>query len=228
MHYNQIHSWEVKQEEARHIQEELSKRIELNNCFDQIKTVAGCDVAYSSSSDTAFAALCIFSYPEIHKLSEIAIITPVAFPYISGLLTFREGPVLLKAFEKLNDKPDIVIFNGQGIAHPRKMGLASHLGLLLDVASIGCAQRSLFGKYNFPDKKKGAYTKIYNKENEVIGACLRTKDNINPVFVSQGHKIDLKTSIDIILKCTLKYKLPGPIRGAHILATSMKKQSEIQ
>jgi deoxyribonuclease V len=224
MNYNKLHSWNIGKNEAIQIQNELSKRIILKNGFNHINTIAGCDVAYSSISDKAYAAICVFTFPGLSKIKEIVSDSEVLFPYIPGLLTFREGPALLKAFEMLKEKPELFIFNGQGIAHPRKFGLATHMGIILDVPSIGCAQRVLYGNYINPGSKKGSYSDICNRNDEVIGACLRTRDNIRPVFISQGHKIDLKTAVDIILKCTLKYKLPEPVRAAHILANSVKEQ----
>lgn len=225
MNYNYLHPWNVGKTEAIHIQNELSGRIILDNSFNQIKSIAGCDVAYSSSFNKAYAAVCVFSFPGLNKINEITYVSNVSFPYITGLLTFREGPALLRAFEELKGKPDLVIFNGQGIAHPRKMGLATHMGIILDIPSIGCAQRVLYGKYSSPGNSKGSYSEIRNNENEVIGACLKTRENVKPVFISQGYKIDLKTAVDIILKCTLKYKIPEPVRAAHILANAMKKQT---
>jgi deoxyribonuclease V len=221
MKYKKLHLWNVSESEAVIIQNELSKRIILRNCVDQMKTVAGCDVAYSASLDQACSAISVFSFPELKKLNEIKSTSKVSFKYIPGLFAFREGPALLEAFKLLKEKPDVIICNGQGIAHPRKMGLATHMGIILDVPTIGCAQKVLFGKYANPGGNKGSWKAIYNSENEVIGVCLRTRQNIKPVFVSQGFKIDLKTAIDIILKCTVKYKIPEPVRAAHILANSI-------
>ena len=223
MNYKRIHPWNVNNSEAIKIQNELSKLIILNNTFNKIKNIAGCDVAYSLSLNRAYAAICVFSFPDLKKICEVTCVSYISFPYITGLLTFREGPALLKAFEALQEKPDIIIFNGHGIAHPRKMGLATHMGIILDVPSIGCAQRALYGKYKMPGNSKGLYSEILNN-NDVIGVCLRTKENIKPVFISHGHKIDLKTAVDIIIKCTIKYKMPEPVRAAHILANSIKEK----
>ncbi len=222
MHCNRIHSWDVSISEAKRIQNELSKRINLRNCVNQIKSIAGCDVAYSSSSGKAYSAVCVFTYPELNKTEEIRTVSEVSFPYIPGLLTFREGPPLLKAFELLKDRPDVIIFNGHGIAHPRKMGLATHMGIILDVPSIGCAQRSMYRHYVNPGRSKGSFSEIHNNGNEIVGACLRTRDKIKPVFISQGHKTDLGTAIEIVSRCAVKYKMPEPLRAAHILANSMK------
>lgn len=223
MQYRKLHKWNVGISKAIHTQNILSRRIILYNGFDSIKNIAGCDVAYSVSSKTAYAAICIYRFPELVKIRQITCESEISFPYISGLLAFREGPALLKAFEKLNERPDLVIFNGQGIAHPRQMGLATHMGILLDVPSIGCTQRALFGKYQIPGTKKGSWSEVCNSDQEVVGVCLRTRENTRPVFVSQGYKIGLKTAVEMIIKCTFKYKLPEPLRAAHILANSMKR-----
>lgn len=222
MDHRKLHSWNVSPEKAILIQEELVKQMSLTNKPGKINIVAGCDVAYSSTGK-AYAVICIFSYPGLEKLDELVAESEVTFPYIPGLLAFREGPPLLKAFGAVNKKPDVVIFNGQGIAHPRKMGLATHMGILLDLPSIGCAQKSMFRDYADPDNNKCAYSEIRDTVNEVIGVCLRTRKNVKPVFVSSGYKIDLETAVNVICKFTLRYKMPEPLRAAHIVANAIKK-----
>jgi deoxyribonuclease V len=224
MKFKKLHPWNVDKHEAIHIQHELSKLIILKNSFRQVKRIAGCDVAYSAINNKACAAICLFCFPAMNKINEVTCVSEVIFPYVSGLLAFREGPALLQAFKKLTEKPDIMIFNGQGIAHPRKMGLATHMGIILDIPSIGCTQRSMFRKYDNPGNHSGAFSEICDDKNNIVGACLRTKDKTNPVFISQGYKIELQTAIDIILQCTLGYKMPEPLRVAHILANSLKEK----
>jgi deoxyribonuclease V len=220
--HERLHSWDVSPGEAIDIQNRLAHGIILSDGFDRITSVAGCDVAYSSSGK-ACAAVCVFDYPGLTKIYEAITVTDITFPYIPGLLAFREGPALLKAFACLKEKPCLVIFNGQGIAHPRRMGLATHLGMILDVPSIGCAGKNLYGTYNLPGNYKGAYTEITDA-GEVIGTCLRTRENVKPVFVSQGYKIDLKTAVEVILHCTKKYRIPEPVRAAHIAAGEARKR----
>jgi deoxyribonuclease V len=222
MTYENLHDWQVDFREACRIQNDLAGKIILENRFDQLKTIAGCDVAYSSSNNRAYAAICIYDFPTIKKNSEILSISDVSYPYIPGLFTFREGPPLLKAFEKLQERPDVIIFNGHGIAHPRKMGLATHIGILLDIPSIGCTQRSMFGVKIEPGYFRGDRYDIQNTRNETVGCCLRTRENVRPVYISQGHKIDLATAVDIILHCSKNYKMAEPLRMAHIAANRLK------
>jgi deoxyribonuclease V len=217
-----LHKWQVDFREARKIQIDLAGKIILKNEFDQLNIIAGCDVAYTSSDNRAYAAICLYEYPSITKKEEVLSISEVSYPYITGLFTFREGPPLLRAFEKLKKRPDVIIFNGQGIAHPRKMGLATHLGILLDIPSIGCTQRSMLGPEIEPGNHHGDRCEVRNPSNEKIGSWLRTRENVRPIFVSQGHKINLSTGIDIILNCTKNYKMPEPLRAAHIAANHLK------
>ncbi len=225
MDHAELHRWDVETEEAVQIQNRLSGQIVLNDQFDPIGTVAGCDVAYSLSTNEAFAAIVLFSFPGMVEIRRVTVVSHVGYPYLSGLLAFREGPILLKAFEKLDERPGLVIFNGQGIAHPRRFGLASHLGLLLDLPSVGCAQKNLYGKYELPPFEKGSMTAIRNPAEEVIGICLRTQARLKPLFISQGHKVSLETAVEVISLCTGKYRLPLPVRAAHIAAGEFKIRS---
>lgn len=227
MEYYDLHEWNVELNEARCIQNKLSKHLILKDSFNEISSIAGCDVAYSSTTDEAYSAICIFTYPELIKTDEISAKAKITFPYRPGFLAFREGPALLECFKKVKAKPDIILFNGQGIAHPRNMGLATHIGILLDTPSIGCARNALFGKYTLPDINKGSYSEIYNNDSNIIGLCLRTQNSIKPLYISQGYKISLKTSLEVILKCTRKYKMPEPLRAADMLANSMKNIKSI-
>jgi len=220
---DRLHSWNVNETEAVAIQDRLAEKIILTNGFGRITGIAGCDVAYDLSSGKAFAAVCVFSWPELSKIDEVAAITDITFPYVPGLLAFREGPPLLSAFELLAKKPTLVLFNGQGIAHPRRMGLATHLGIIMDMPSIGCARENLHGQYSLAENHKGAYSEITD-DSEIIGACLRTQKNIKPVFVSQGYKTDLETAIRIILACTTRFKMPEPLRAAHMTAGEERKK----
>ena len=168
------------------------------------------------------AGIVIFEFPSFKIIERKHCVSTVNFPYIPGLLTFREGPSLLEAFEKIKIEPDIILFDGQGIAHPRRMGIATHLGLFLDKPTIGCAKSKLCGNYSSLGEKKGEYT-LLKENNEILGAALRTRDRVKPIFVSPGNKIDLFTSIEIVLKCTRKYRLPIPVREAHIFVNTIRK-----
>ncbi|MCX8082814.1 MAG: deoxyribonuclease V [bacterium] len=212
-------------EEASKIQIALKQHVCLKYTLPKIERVAGADTAYYNGM--IIGGIIIFEFPHLRIIERRFATLPVTFPYIPGFLAFREGPVLLKVFEKIINTPDVIIFDGQGIAHPRRMGIATHLGILLNKPSIGCAKSVLVGEYLFPEKEKGRYSLLKDK-GEFIGAVLRTKEGVNPVFISPGHKIDLLNSIDIVLKCTTIYRLPEPVRQAHIFVNELKKEIEIK
>lgn len=212
-----LHPWEVSVEEAIRIQEGLRDRIVLKTGFSEVKTVAGADVAYSRDGTFLSGAIAVLSYPALEPLDSALATGKVSFPYIPGLFSFREGPVLLKAFNSLKLKPDLVLFDGHGIAHPRRFGLASHLGLWLDLISIGCARMPLIKAIRPPGTSKGSFSWVYF-EREKVGAVLRTRQGVKPVFVSPGHRIDLTTSIRIVLATCQKYRIPEPLRRAHLLS----------
>lgn len=220
-----LHKWDVNPEEAKKIQIKLKRYIFLRPLLPGIEKIAGADVSYYK--DIAIGGVVVLEGYSLKIMESRFYISKVRFPYIPGLLTFREGPVLLKAFEKIENEPDVIIFDGQGIAHPRRMGIATHLGILLDKPSIGCAKSVLTGKYLSPEMGKGMYT-LLKDEGEVIGAALRTKEGTNPVFISPGYKIDLMTSIKIALRCCGGYRLPEPVRQAHILVNKLKREIEIK
>lgn len=217
---NLLHPWKVNIESAIQIQENLKPRILLKNKLSRLKTIAGADVSYSKVNNLLFGAIVVLSFPDMYIIEQATDCGEVTFPYIPGLLTFREGPVLTKTFQKLKGKPDLIIFDGQGIAHPRRIGLASHLGVYFDIPSIGCAKTSLIGEFKNPGPFKGDYEWIF-KDGEKVGAVLRTKDWVKPLFISPGHQIDFYTSINIVLKSCLRFRMPEPLRKAHKLSREM-------
>jgi deoxyribonuclease V len=204
-------------EEAIQIQEALKDRIILKKTFSRVRTIGGGDVAYSKNGNLLFGAIVVLSFPEMEILDTATADGKTLFPYIPGFLSFREGPILVKTFQKLRLKPDIVIYDGQGIAHPRGIGLASHMGLWLDLPSIGCAKTPLLDEFVFPGPLKGSFEWIRRKGKKV-GAVLRTKDGVKPLFVSPGHQIDLSTSNQLILESCQGFRFPEPLRKAHQLA----------
>ncbi|MCM8765964.1 MAG: endonuclease V [Candidatus Omnitrophica bacterium] len=210
-----LHSWKVSPYEAIEIQKRLSKRIKLGEFKGEIKTIAGCDAWFKE--DKIYGVVCVFSFPEFKLLEMVKKKLVCKFPYIPGLLSFREGPVFVSCFKTIKTKPDLFIFDGQGIAHPRKMGLATHLGILLNKPSIGCAKNILVGRYLLSNlgKKKGSHCWLKDERGEIVGAVLRTRENVKPVFVSCGYKIDLFTALRIILSLCKKYRIPEPLRMAH-------------
>lgn len=216
MKYLKLHPWNVGYKKAVEIQERLRKSIILKVPAENCELIAGADVSYTKKSEMFYARVVVFKLQTMEKVEEVTASGKVNFPYIPGLLSFRESPILLKAFAKIKSEPDVIILDAQGIAHPRGIGLASHIGLLLDKSSIGCAKTRLIGEYNEVGGEAGSHSQLTVKD-KIVGAVLRTRKNVKPVFVSPGHKIDLKTSIAIILKSCRGYRLPEPIRQAHNL-----------
>ena len=225
MKYQNLHSWEVSPSEAIQLQKELKKKISLKKSFNNVKIVAGADVSYYKNK--MIAGIVILKFPQLEIIEKKSSVSSVNFPYIPGLLTFREGPSLLEAFKKIKITPDVILFDGQGIAHPRRMGIATHLGLFLDRPTIGCAKSRLSGKYTLVGEKKGDYALLKEGE-EVLGAVLRTRKKVKPIFVSPGHKIDLPNSMEIVLKCIVKYRLPLPVREAHIFVNQIRNDLSLR
>ena len=199
-------------DEAIKVQNRLTSHIITEDRFDKISTVAGVDVSYKEGH--AKASFVVLSYKQLSLIEYATAECFVDFPYIPGFLSFREIPPLIEAFKKIKTLPDIILCDGQGIAHPKKMGIATHLGILLDIPTIGVAKSKLVGTFKEPENRKGAWTPLIYR-GEVVGAVLRTKKGVKPVFVSPGHKVSLYSAIEIVLKTTTKYKTPEPIRFAH-------------
>lgn len=216
MKYRDLHSWDVTPEEARQLQNELRSQVIQTDRFGTINTVAGVDIGFKK--DIALASVVVLRFPELQVVDSVVTESPVRFPYIPGLLSFREIPPLLTAFTALQTEPDLVIVDGQGIAHPRRFGLASHLGLILDKPTIGCAKSRLWGRYEEPDSEQGAYTYLIDK-GEVIGAAVRTRANVRAVYVSIGHQISLDSARVWVLACCRGYRLPETTRYAHNAAS---------
>ncbi|MCF6149977.1 MAG: deoxyribonuclease V [Candidatus Kuenenia sp.] len=225
MHIKRIHSWAKNYEKAVQIQKELSESLVIKKDHGKIHTVAGADVSYDKHSDLVFAAVIVFRINKnLEKIEETTAIEKARFPYIPGLLSFREAPVLLKSFKKLIMEPDVILFDGQGIAHPRSFGLASHVGLILDKPSIGCAKSRLVGDYSDVENSVGAYSSLIYKD-KIVGVVLRTKLNTNPIFVSVGHKTSLSFATRFVLKTCRGYRVPEPIRQAHLLVNKLRKEN---
>ncbi len=209
------HPWDLSPQAAITLQRELAQQVAPITKFDIIHTVAGVDM--SIRDEIGRAAAVLFSYPELEIITYSIAVQRLTFPYRPGLLSFREGPVVLEAIEKLTTRPDLLIFDGQGLAHPRRLGLACHIGLLIDLPAIGCAKSRLCGQYEEPGPERRSYTYLID-QGETIGAVVRTRTRVKPVFVSIGHHIDLQTSIDYILATGGGYRLPEPTRWAHHVA----------
>jgi len=211
-----LHPWDVSPEEAMEIQRRLLNRVSREKGFGRVEAVAGVDVGFKG--EMARAAVAVLSYPGLKLIDKSVAELPIGFPYIPGLLAFREGPAILAALEKLTAEPDVLIFDGHGLAHPRRMGIATHIGVIIDRPTIGCAKSRLWGTHREPGPERGSYARLYDGE-EVIGAVLRTRPGVSPVYVSIGHKVDLETAIEIVLSCCTRYRLPETTRYAHRLAS---------
>jgi len=210
------HPWDISPQEAIELQWELAKRISLDTGANTYRTVAGVDVGVKG--ELARAAVVVMVLPELSILERVVIERPVTFPYVPGLLSFREAPAILEALARLESVPDVLLFDGQGYAHPRRMGIATHVGILLDHPTIGCAKSRLCGSYEEPAPARGSYTWLRDR-GETVGAVLRTRSGVQPVFVSVGHRMRLDIAIDLVLRCTRGYRLPEPTRWAHRLAS---------
>ncbi|MFC1930903.1 deoxyribonuclease V [Chloroflexota bacterium] len=217
MKVDSLHGWRVSTGEALDIQMTLADRVSRANEITTPGHIAGVDISVSKSQGMATAAVVVLEYPEFKLVETKTINEKVAFPYVPGLLSFREAPLILKACEKLEITPDLILVDGQGIAHPRRMGLASHLGLFLNTPTIGCAKSRLCGSHQTPGIAAGSYAELVDN-GEVIGAALRTKLGTAPIYVSIGHKVDLETAIYGVLECCRGYRIPEPTRLAHLAA----------
>ncbi len=224
-HMKFTHSWNVTPKEAIEIQKQMREQVCIQPLKKKVKYIGGADISLNIFSKTIFAGIGVFTYPELDPVTYSVLQSETAFPYIPGLLSFREVPALVEVWNKLSRKPDVLVVDGQGIAHPRRLGIATHIGILLDIPTIGCAKSPLYGVYEEPDKKAGSVSYIYDKYNtqEIIGAALRTKDNVKPVIVSPGHKITLDESLVILKETSRGYRIPELTRRAHELVNQLRR-----
>ncbi len=223
MQIKPLHDWNLTPAQAIQLQKQLAFEVVAHDDFDKsIKTVAGIDLGYDARNDTSRAAAVVLSFPELALLETAEALLPIQFPYVPGLLSFRETPVAVKALEKLKIMPDLILCDGQGLAHPRRFGVACHIGLIADVPTVGVAKSLLVGKFEGLGETRGSITPLVHR-NEQVGVALRTKDKVQPVFVSVGHRIGLETATEIVLQCAPKYRLPETTRLADKLASYRKK-----
>jgi deoxyribonuclease V len=222
MKARRLHGWDVTPREAIALQARLRERIERRDRIGPVRRVAGVDVAFEQNGRITRAAVAVLDYPGLALVEQALIRVATRFPYVPGLLSFREAPAVLAAFEKLRAAPDLILYDGQGIAHPRRIGIASHVGLLLDCPSIGVAKSRLVGTHRAPPDRRGAWTPLTDDGasggTETIGAVLRTRKGVKPVYVSIGHRVSLDTAIGWTLACCTKYRLPETTRWADRLA----------
>jgi deoxyribonuclease V len=216
-----LHDWDLSYKEAIDLQSRLAQRVRFVKMKKEPRVVAGLDCAFSKDGRRIVAAVVVIELPSFTVTETATATRKVDFPYVPGLLSFREAPVCIDAIEKLKTKPDVFVVDGQGFAHPRRFGIASHIGVLVDKPTVGCAKSRLIGSFDEPGWHKSSYSPLMD-DDEVIGAVVRTRANVKPVFVSVGHKCTLEDAIRIVLECTTKYRLPEPSRLAHQLVSKAK------
>lgn len=212
------HSWDVPPSEAITLQKELRKQLVIEDRLGPVQRVAGIDVGFEEGGATTRAAVVVLSYPSLQPVEKAIARSPTRFPYVPGLLSFREIPAILDALEKICNPPDLLLCDGQGIAHPRRMGIAAHLGLMMDIPAIGVGKSRLFGTHGTVPEERGAWTPLRDG-NEVIGAVLRTRAGVKPLYISPGYRIGLETAIGYVMGCCTRYRLPETTRYAHRLAS---------
>lgn len=217
-----LHTWTNDLKEAARIQENLANFVDLNLPKKEIELIAGADVAYSKKDNAVFASIVVMNYPELTPLEKVKAQSYTDFPYVPGFLTFREGPVLVKALERVQRVPDLILFDGNGIAHPKGIGLATHLGVILDLPTIGCAKKKLLGNHHEVPDEFGAHVPLEHEDKQ-IGAVVRTRVGVKPLFVSAGNKIGLEEALDLVISATRGYRLPEPQRLAHVLVNKMRR-----
>src|ERR687894_2531790 len=220
--YEKLHEWDVTPREAVELQKRLRERVKVVPLAREIETVAGANISFNKFDPVVYAGIVVLRLPSLEVVEEVGVVSETKFPYVPGLLSFRETPSVLEAWAKLKIEPDAVMFDGQGLAHPRRVGIASHVGLLIDRPTLGCAKSVLVGKFEEPQAERGSWTPLVDK-GETVGAAVRTKTRVQPVYVSPGHLIDLEGAIDLVLKTDGGYRQPEPTRRAHLLVNALRR-----
>jgi deoxyribonuclease V len=237
MKYQKLHDWNLTGREAVALQNRLRGQVRLQPLDREVRLIAGCDISFNRFSDVLYAGIVVLRLPELEIVARATVVARAQFPYIPGLLSFRETPALLAAWEKLDIAPDAVMLDGQGLAHPRRFGIACHFGLLTGLPALGCAKTVLVGKYDGPGERAGSYSLMTHK-GDTVGAAVRTKDRVAPVYISPGHLIDLDGAIKLALRSVKgyqagdaagpsksKYRIPEPTRQAHLLVNELRRAS---
>jgi deoxyribonuclease V len=212
------HPWEVSPKEAAAIQERLSEAIVTEDDLGMVRTVAGVDIGFLEKNTITRAAVVVLSFPDLRLLDQAVVHRPTSFPYVPGLLSFREAPSALDALSQISVRPDLLLCDGQGLAHPRRFGLACHLGLLSDIPAIGVAKSRLVGEHKGVGEERGSRQPLM-LDGVIIGTVLRTRTGVKPLYISIGHRISLETAVDYVLSCAPKYRLPETTRKADELAS---------
>jgi deoxyribonuclease V len=218
MKFQLSHQWPVRIKEAIALQDQLRHRVVSRDLLGPVHRVAGIDVGFEDAGAVARAAVAVLSFPDLELVDSAVAKEKTRFPYVPGLLSFREAPAALNALSKLGVAPDLILYDGQGYAHPRRFGIACHVGLLADIPSIGVAKSRLFGEHAFVPEEKGEWVALMDKE-EIIGAALRTRTGVAPLFVSVGYRVSLETAVQSVMACVTRYRLPETSRWAHRMAS---------
>lgn len=221
-----MHPWDVTPAEAIGIQQRFRDQVILSDQMAEVDFVAGVDVGFEAAGEITRAAVAVLTFPELSLCESAISRTPTRFPYVPGLLSFREAPAIIEALEKLDRLPQLILCDGQGIAHPRRLGIASHIGVITGIPAIGVAKNRLTGEHGDLPAEKGSHVHLIDK-GEIVGALLRSRTGVKPVYVSPGHKICLKTALGFVMKCLTRYRLPETTRWAHWLASEKKAAETI-
>lgn len=218
----ELHPWKVNTAEARRIQDRLRKRISSEPPSKRPRLIAGADVSYNKFSPYLYAAVTVLDVESMETVEQAGIRARATFPYVPGLLSFREVPPLIQVFRRLRSRPDALVCDGQGFAHPRRFGLACHAGLLLDLPALGCAKSRLLGEFQEPPRRRGGFTPLVDGD-EIIGSVLRTRTGVRPVFVSIGHRMSLELAREIVLRLTPRFRIPETTRRAHLRVNELRR-----
>ena len=223
--YQQLHDWAIRPREAVELQKSLRERVRVvPHAGQRIETVAGADISFNKFSPVIYTGIVVLRLPSLEVVEEVGVVGETQFPYVPGLLSFREAPSVLEAWSKLKTEPDAVMFDGQGIAHPRRIGIASHVGLFLNRPTFGCAKSVLVGRHAELAEERGSWQPLVDPKNdETVGAALRTKTRVQPIYVSPGHLIDLAGAIELTLEADGGYRQPEPTRRAHLLVNALRR-----
>lgn len=226
MDFPQLHSWSMTYREAAELQRNLAEKVVLRDCLPRpVRVVAGVDVSYEKHGELFFAGVVVLTLPDFQVIEEVTASGRVTFPYIPGLLSFRELPVVLDAFRALRTVPEAILVDGQGIAHPRGLGIASHLGLWLNLPTVGCAKSRLCGEHPEPGRKRGDMAPLL-VNGKRAGVVLTTREGIKPLYISPGHLTDVDSAASLTLACSARYRMPEPTRMAHHLTNRTRREAE--
>lgn len=225
MEIKQTDPWPSDVRQAIQLQEQLKSKIITEGELDNIVSVAGVETSYDLEENKVYAAVSFYSFPDLDNFENATASAEIDFEYKPGLIVFREGPVILRAFSRLINRPDLLIFSAHGIAHPRYIGMAGHMGLILQLPTIGCARKRLCGQYREPGNRRGDSEKLYLHDRE-IGLVYRSREGVNPLFISPGHLCSIDRASQLVISCLKRYRIPEPLRGAHRAASKEKRRNQ--